>query len=192
MNRSTLLFISIVVASLFRLMTALNPSLGMFNFSPLMALAFCAGSLVLTSRRYQGFTVAILIVTDLTLNSIHGYSGWHSFMVLTSLCYLSVLFLGTKLQKSSFPVQSGGLIASSLLFYFATNTLTWIGSPHYTQNFSGWVQSWTVGIEGFPPTYLFLRNSLLSDLSFFLILKVFSFRFPISSTVQENRSPVSS
>lgn len=187
MKRSTLILIAILIASLFRLFTSLNPSLSLFNFSPLMALAFCAGSLGLSSRIHQGFALGILIVTDLTLNAIHGSSGWHTFMFLTLLCYGLVLFLGKKLENRSFGFQIGGLITSSLLFYFATNTLTWFGSPHYSQSLSGWIQAWTLGIEGFPPTYLFLRNSLLSDITFFLILKAFCFRFSMGTLTEAHR-----
>ena len=35
---------------------------------------------------------------------------------------------------------------------------------------SGWVQALTTGLPGFPPTWVFLRNSLVSDLGFALVL----------------------
>jgi hypothetical protein len=43
--------------------------------------------------------------------------------------------------------------------------------PIYPKTFAGWLQALPVGHPGFPPPYLFLRNSLLSDLLFtFLFL----------------------
>jgi hypothetical protein len=35
---------------------------------------------------------------------------------------------------------------------------------------AGWVQALTSGLPGFPPTWTFLRNSLLSDAGFSLLL----------------------
>jgi hypothetical protein len=42
----------------------------------------------------------------------------------------------------------------------------------YPKTFAGWLQALTIGHPGFPPTYVFLRNSLISDFvytSLFLI-----------------------
>ena len=64
-------------------------------------------------------------------------------------------------------------VFSSLFFYFITNTVDWyfdapipLSVPLYPRTFAGWIQALTVGHPGFPPTYLFLRNTLISDLLF--------------------------
>lgn len=180
MNHSIIFLIALLITCLFRFMTAFDPSLSLFNFSPLMAIAFCAGIFWIRSWKQGMMVLGLLILTDLALNQIHGYPGWHSFMGITLLCYAFSLFFGKKLQSQTFAYRFGGLLASSLLFYFATNTLVWWGSANYAQNFSGWVQSWTIGLPGFPPSYLFLRNSLLSDIGFFLILSAFQWRAPLA------------
>jgi hypothetical protein len=38
--------------------------------------------------------------------------------------------------------------------------------PGYAPTFSGWVQALTVGLPGYAPTWMFFRNSLLSDFLF--------------------------
>jgi hypothetical protein len=54
-----------------------------------------------------------------------------------------------------------------------TNTVDWyfdapipLSVQLYPKTFAGWIQALTVGHPGFPPTYLFLRNTIISDLLF--------------------------
>ena len=60
----------------------------------------------------------------------------------------------------------GSTIAGSCLFYLITNTATWISTADYAKTLAGWWQALTIGDPGFPPTLLFFRNTLLSDLFF--------------------------
>jgi hypothetical protein len=60
----------------------------------------------------------------------------------------------------------GGSIGATLLFYMVTNTGAWWTIPIYEKSWTGWVQALTVGIPGYPPTWTFLRGSLISDLLF--------------------------
>jgi hypothetical protein len=41
-----------------------------------------------------------------------------------------------------------------------------LGDVAYARTAAGWWQAMTVGLPGFPPTLLFFRNSLVSDLLF--------------------------
>jgi hypothetical protein len=60
----------------------------------------------------------------------------------------------------------GGGILGALLFYFITNTASWLfnpfGNPEYTRNFLGWLTALTKGTAGWPETWEFFRNTLLS------------------------------
>jgi hypothetical protein len=47
-----------------------------------------------------------------------------------------------------------------------TNTASWLGDLTYLPNAAGWWQAMTVGHPEFPPTILFFRNTLVSDLVF--------------------------
>ena len=58
----------------------------------------------------------------------------------------------------------------SLAFYLLTNTVSWLSSPAYAKTLAGWVQALTTGEPGYLPTWYFLRNSLVSDLGFSLLL----------------------
>jgi hypothetical protein len=62
-----------------------------------------------------------------------------------------------------------GLIGAGL-FYLITNTLSWWLNPYaeedYTRDFDGWLLALTKGTGGFPPTWMFLRNTLASGALF--------------------------
>ena len=75
----------------------------------------------------------------------------------------------------------GVVAANSLLFYVVTNSVSWFTEPAYAKTSAGWVQALTVGVPGYPPTWTFLRNSLVSDLLFagvFLAAMAFASRQP--------------
>ena len=59
-------------------------------------------------------------------------------------------------------------LAGSTLFYIITNAFAWLSDPGYAKNFAGLVQSLTIGLPQYSatPTWMFFRNSLLSDLFF--------------------------
>jgi hypothetical protein len=172
MKKNLLLLTALLMVSLFRFYTALQTDLNLSGFSPLMALAFMGGWLWSGSRSLATMTLITLVLTDLGLNAIHGHPGFHPFMGLTSVCYLLAFIGGSRLQNSKLSFQFMGLVGSSIGFYLITNTFTWWGSPHYPQTFSGWVQSWTLGLPGYPPSYTFLRNALTSDILFWGVLRL--------------------
>ena len=62
-------------------------------------------------------------------------------------------------------------IAGSLIFYIVTNSVSWFFDPGYVKNFAGLIQALTVGLPQFSatPSWVFFRNSLLSDLFFTLL-----------------------
>ncbi|MFV0415793.1 MAG: DUF6580 family putative transport protein [Chthoniobacterales bacterium] len=160
----------IVITLLFRLLrTALWPELP--NFSPLMALAFCAG-LFLSLRSGILLAVLPLLLSDFFLNIHYGVTIFGAGEALRLLSYSLAFALGYYFQKKSW--NTGELVTATLsnafLFYLITNTGAWFSSPAYTKNLSGWLQALTVGLPGFPPTWTFFRNSLLSDILFTLLI----------------------
>jgi hypothetical protein len=85
--------------------------------------------------------------------------------------------LGLYLAKSrTLPKIVAGSLLCSLLFYVTTNTFSWVWdfSIHvpnaYAPTLAGWWQANTTGLPGYAPSWMFLRNSMLSDLFFSLVL----------------------
>jgi hypothetical protein len=73
-------------------------------------------------------------------------------------------------------------IAGSLIFYVVTNFVSWLFDPGYVKNSTGLVQALTVGLPAYSstPTWIFFRNTILSDL-FFTVLFVACMNFARNS-----------
>ena len=132
------------------------------NFSAAHALLFCAAFWL---PGWMGWVLplATIIVTDILLNLFH-YSmpvmvpelvvNW---MILALFVVLAKWLAG---RRSIGRVFLGTLIGA-LLFYLVSNTVSWMVNPAYAKTIVGWVQALTVGLPGFPPTWLFGLKSLL-------------------------------
>lgn len=139
------------------------------NIAPWMALAF-TGAIVLPRAVAWWVWPSVLVAVDLAARGSevmrHLPEIWPVYA-----CLALAAVLGGKLRgQAGWAGALGGVIACSLGFYLITNTAAWIGSPAYAKTASGWLQSLTTGTPGFPPSYLFLRNSLVSDVAFSLLL----------------------
>ena len=60
------------------------------------------------------------------------------------------------------------MLGGSLFFYIVTNTASWLTltEPHYAKSAAGWLQALTTGQPGYAPTWVFYRNTLISDMLF--------------------------
>jgi hypothetical protein len=140
------------------------------NFSPLMALAFCAGAY--TRNKWMWLApFAALILTDLYIDHyyavVYHYEWSLSGAVLRTLCFGAGLGIGAAIsRRRNWLNLLGGALACSILFYLVTNTASWAGDMGYAHNAAGWWQAVTVGHPEFYPTLFFFRNTLASDLLF--------------------------
>ena len=64
--------------------------------------------------------------------------------------------------KASFMSLLGGGILGALLFYIITNSISWLDNPEYKKSLTGWLVALTKGTNGFPQTWEFFRNTLMS------------------------------
>jgi hypothetical protein len=146
------------------------------NFSPVSAVAFCGG-LFLPGILAWIVPISVLFVSDLALAMLIGYPAFSSAQFVSWACILGVVGIGRLLSKASFSSLRffSALIGSGLLFYLVTNTAAWIGNPSYPKGLGGLWMSLTTGLPGFPPSWIFYRNALVSDLIFgALLLAVWS------------------
>ena len=158
----------IIAATGWRIAAAWEPSLA--NFAPLMALAFCGGVYFRTPRMWL-VPFAALLLSDIYLDYYYAtqFSYEWSFGAagVRALCFVFAIFLGWLVshQKSWLSLATGTL-AGSLAFYLVTNSHAWWYDLSYTMSAAGWWQAMTVGHPEYPPTLLFFRNSLASDVFF--------------------------
>lgn len=158
----------LVLAAGWRVLALHAPALS--NFAPLMALTYCA-AVYFRDKRLWLVPFAALLVSDLYLDYHYATTYnetwlWPSAAVRLT-CFALALPLGRFVaQHKSWLNLLSGALAGSLFFYLATNTDAWIRDPFYAKTAAGWWQAMTVGRPEFPPTLLFFRNTLLSDLLF--------------------------
>lgn len=165
----------IVAALLYRIGVTLavghGGSFWFSNFAPLAAIALC--SAIYFPKKYK-FTVpfAALLVSDLVLDLYYGASLLDPLMLCRYAAFALVGLLGLMISRhASLKTIIPASLAGSTIFYFVTNFFSWLGDPGYVKNFAGLIQSLTVGLPQYSatPTWMFFRNSLVSDLLFTLL-----------------------
>ena len=176
------------------------PGLLPWNFSAAYAFAFCAG-VYFPRKNSWWLPVLVLLATDIALNFYyqHKYPNdnvW-SLSNLANLAfnygaYAALIFLGRRFKpQSSFILLLGGGILGAILFYLITNTASWFfnpfHNPEYAKTFSGWLLALTKGIGGYPSTWEFFRNTLLSGGIFTaLFIGAAKLTAPAESPVEKN------
>ena len=150
------------------------PGLLPLNFSVAYAFAFCAG--VYFSRRNSagGCRCGVMLATDIGLNfyySAHGVAVWDAAnlanLAFNYVAYAVLILLGRRFKpQASFAALLGGGLLGAILFYLITNTASWLfnpfHNPEYTKTLAGWIIALTKGTGGYPSTWEFFRNTLLS------------------------------
>src|SRR5712671_3609012 len=167
-------FLLIVAAVAYRIVTGLAITSGttwLSNFAPMAAIALCGAAYF--PARYK-FTVPLiaLFISDVVLNIHYGFSLLSPFVASHYLGFALVGGLGLLLQnRASLKTLLPASIAASVIFYVVTNTVSWVFDPGYVKNFGGLIQALTVGLPQYSatPTWMFFRNTILSDLFFTLV-----------------------
>ena len=146
------------------------PGLLPWNFSAAYALVFCAGVYFSGKMRWW-FPLVTLAITDLLLNLFYDAKFHYDLFQPTQLillganyaAYAVLIWLGKKFSpRSSFLSLLGGGVVGAILFYLITNTASWLHNSEYTKTISGWIIALTKGVGGYPETWQFFRNTLLS------------------------------
>ncbi len=146
-------------------------ALWLSNFAPLAAIALCGAAYFPAKFK---FTVPLgaLFVSDLILNYIYGAPLLQAQMLGHYIAFFLIGLLGLAIQdRASLKTLLPASILGSTIFYLVVNTFSWLSEPGYAKNFAGLIQAQTVGLSQYSatPTWMFFRNTLLSDLFFTLL-----------------------
>jgi hypothetical protein len=163
-----LAIIVLILAAGWRVFTVHVPALS--NFSPVMALAFCAGAYSRGLWLRLAPSLA-LVLSDLYIDhyyaTVYHYEWSLAGAFLRILCFVAALGIGVAISgRRNWVNLLGGTLAGSVIFYLVSNTAAWRGDMGYSHTLAGWWQAITVGHPQYEPTILFFRNSLVSDLAF--------------------------
>lgn len=163
------------------------------NFSPAAAILLCSAAYL--PRKYILLAgLGPLLLADLLLNAHYREPLLDTGMISRYFCFGLILLLGyavRKQQSHKLFFLFGATIVGSCLFYLITNTATWASTADYSKTIAGWWQALTVGESGFPPTVLFFRNTVVSDLFFTALFVIAQMAFAQShSRIAEATPPV--
>ena len=158
----------IVLALAYRVLPTMDMSWA--NFCPMTAIAFC-GAIYFRDRRWWLLPFLGLCLTDLYVNWFYAREYGYRMEIGAYIARAAAFGVGIGLgawiaKRKSWLWLLNGSLLGALLFYFITNTQAWWGDAFYAKTLAGWWQAMTVGHPEFPPTVLFFRNTLFSDLLF--------------------------
>jgi len=144
------------------------------NFVPLAAIALCSAAYF--PKKYK-FAVPLvtLFISDAVLNFRYGAPLLDPQILCRYLALALVGCIGLLLQyRASVKTLLPASIVGSTIFYVITNAFSWLSDPGYAKNLAGLIQALTVGLPQYSatPSWMFFRNSLLSDLVFTLLFIV--------------------
>jgi hypothetical protein len=141
------------------------------NFAPMAAIALC-GAAYFPARYKFSVPLGALFVSDLFLNYHYGASLIDPPIIGHYLALTLVGFIGLALHgRASLKTLLPASIVGSIIFYLVINSFSWLSDPGYLKNFAGLIQALTTGLPEYSatPTWMFFRNSILSDLFFTLL-----------------------
>jgi hypothetical protein len=160
----------IVLLAVFRVLRAAYlPELP--NFSPVSAMAVCGAFLIPGALGWL-IPLGALMVSDLLLALVLGYPALSGAQLVVWGTILALVGFARLAGRGGFsPVRYfGSVLGGGVIFYLVTNTASWIANPAYPRGLGGLWMSLTTGLPGFPPTWMFFRNSLVSDFLFAALL----------------------
>jgi hypothetical protein len=136
------------------------------NFSPVAAIALC-GAIYLPRRMALALPLTILLLSDLIINAYHDLGFFAPELLPRYIALAVIVAVGFALRSRAQPGRVVMMaLGCSVLFYVITNTGSWLTEPGYAKNMGGWLQAMTTGLPGYPPTWIFFRNTVVSDLLF--------------------------
>lgn len=142
------------------------------NVSPMAAVVLC-GAAMLPRRWAIALPFAGLLGSSLLLNHHYHFALINAEFVVQVLAFGVIALFGWQFRKNArLRVLLPAAIGGSVFFYLASNTASWLYDPGYTKTLAGWTQAMTIGLPLYQPTWMFYRNTLISDMVFTLLFVV--------------------
>lgn len=164
-------FLLVVAAAAYRVVTGLaiySGSTWLSNFAPFTAIALC-GAIYFPPRYKFSVPLVALLISDIILNVHYSAPLFVPLMICRYFALALIGWLGlTIVRQRSLKTLLPASLAASILFYLITNAFSWLSDPGYAKSFAGLVQALSVGLSQYSstPTWMFFRNSVVSDLIF--------------------------
>jgi hypothetical protein len=167
-------FLLVFSVAAYRIMTGLLIHSGatwLSNFTPLAAIALCSAAYFPKKYKFS-IPLVTLFISDAVINFSYGAPLLDSQILVRYVALVVVGCAGLLLQnRASLKTLLPASIAGSTFFYAVTNAFSWLSDPGYAKNWGGLIQALTTGLPSYSatPSWMFFRNSLISDLLFTLL-----------------------
>lgn len=129
------------------------------NFSPVIAMALFSGAVIKDKKLAFVMPLLAMFLSDLMFEITglaQGFWGWGQ--VVGYGIFALVTVLGFAMKKKNIINIAAFSIASSLLFFFLSNSSVWLFDTNtYAKTFEGYAQCLAAGIP-------FLKNGMVTDL----------------------------
>jgi hypothetical protein len=161
------------------------------NFTPLAAIALCSGAYFPEKYKFS-VPLVTLFISDAVINFSYGAPLLDSQILVRYVALAALGCAGLLLQnRASLKTLLPASIVGSTFFYAVTNAFSWLSDPGYAKNLAGLIQALTTGLPSYSatPSWMFFRNSLISDLLFTLLF-VLSFNLGRSAEGSRARAAV--
>jgi len=146
----------------YRIIASQVPELS--NTSPTMALCFGGG--LLLGRRFWWIPALLILASDFLIGLKNSGEGIGPYTLMTAIFLCATAWIASQISEKrgrSLPTLLCGALLGSVIFYIAANTFAFFAHPGYPQTLAGWWQCQTIGLPGFAPSWVFLKNSLVGD-----------------------------
>jgi len=172
-----LAFLLVLFAVAYRIATGFFIQSGatwLSEFAPGTAIALCCAAYFPAKYKFA-VPLGSLFLSDLILNLHYRASLFDAQIVSRYLAFGLIGCIGLLMRnRVSLKTLLPASIFGSFLFYLITNVFSWLSDPGYPKNFAGLIQALTVGLPQYSatPTWMFFRNSILSNLFFTFLFVV--------------------
>lgn len=131
-----------------------------FYFSPAIAMALFSGSVIKDKKLAFFMPIVSMLLADVLFEVsgvAKGFWGWGQLVGYGILALITVF--GFYLKKINVLNVAGFSIASSLIFFFLSNSSVWVldNAGYYAKTFNGYIDCLNAGIP-------FLKTGLIADL----------------------------
>lgn len=160
------------------------------SFSAAYALCFCGG-VYFSKALVWWLPLLTMLISDVIINIFYYKTDPLTvYMLPNYLMYGGLIAFGRlhSAKASMLRLVCGGLIGAGL-FFLVTNTVAWLQNDQYPKTLAGWLTAMTTGIPGWPPPWLFLRNTLLSG-GLFTALFAAAMKLTAASESELDKEPV--
>lgn len=160
------------------------------SFSAAYALCFCGG--VYFSKAVSWWLPLLtLFLSDIIMNVLYyNTAAITVYMLPNYVMYAALIGLGRLHSRSSswWRLVFGGT-GGALLFFLVTNTVAWFQNENYPKTWDGWLTAMSTGIPGWPPPWMFLRNTLISG-GLFTALFAAAMKLTATSESELDKEPI--